>query len=154
MDSKPFNPGLGRIKRKNSHEVAYDRAPKQERETLAKVRGQATAGSGSRYHKGDVKVKNIARIECKATRKDSFSINRRMFEILEETGRLHDEMPAMMIEFLKPDGALDYEVAVIKTKDLVDLIKRVQDGEGAGTTDQRSGGRAKQHRGNLGARLR
>lgn len=150
MPDEPFNPGLKRLVRKNNHEPAYIRAPKQEKETVARIHGaRRTAASGSRYHKGDAKIPGIARIECKATRNASFSITRKMFEILEDTARGYDEFPAILVEFLNKAGKLDYEVAVVKTSDLIDLINRLKHAETERVADTGNSRGAKQFRNRL-----
>lgn len=100
----------------NHSTVAHKRAPKQEKEWAKRGGGRTTPGSGNKAVKGDVqKFNGVARIECKTTRRNSFSVTRKMINKLEESAMPHGEIPAIVIEFLTEDGRPCREVAVVPT---------------------------------------
>jgi hypothetical protein len=145
-DEPNYNPSLARMRNKNGKANAYVRAPKQEKETVARFGGQATPASGARFYKGDARVKGIARIECKSTSADSFRVTKGMFETVSRAGKLNDEVPVMVIEFLNVKGQPEAELSVIRTSDLQELINRVQHAEGTAPKAVASGGRTKLNR--------
>lgn len=104
------------------------RAPKQERELAAKIGGKTTAASGSQSEKGDVRLKGVVRIEAKCTRRRSYGLSLDTFEKIENAATLcsQNEIPAMHIEFLSPEGQTLKALAVIRADDLEDLIRRAQ----------------------------
>lgn len=101
---------------------AWKRAPQQEREVAERTGGKQTPGSGNQSVKGDVRVTDIARIECKATERKSFSVTRDMLDKLAEHGESAGEVPVFHIEFLAtadhPGGSLvvcpDYVLEMLK----------------------------------------
>ena len=78
---------------------SHRRAPKQERELSKKVGGRLTPASGSRDEKGDVRLKSVARIECKTTSKDSFSITKALIHKIEAAAMPAGELPVIVVEF-------------------------------------------------------
>lgn len=102
------------------------RAPKQELELASRLGGRTTAASGSKTEKGDVRLKGVLRVEAKCTRNKSFSVTLETFEKIEEaaTGSAKPEIPAMHVEFLRPDGSPIKALAVIRADDLEELIRR------------------------------
>ena len=60
--------------------------------------------------KGDVRVRGIARIECKTTSRKSFSVTREMIDKIENAAVAAGELPVLVIEFLdragKPSGSV------------------------------------------------
>ena len=75
--SNPYDEALGRTPRagkppKKRLHPSQKRAKKQERETAVRFGGTSTLASGSKDEKGDVRVRRIARIECKTTKNKSF----------------------------------------------------------------------------------
>jgi Holliday junction resolvase len=63
--------------------------------------------------KGDVRKKRVLRLECKCTKNKSFSVTREMVEKIENAALGAGEVPAILIEFLGPDGKPLHEVAVV-----------------------------------------
>jgi hypothetical protein len=95
--------------------ASHRRAPKQEREVAERLGGRRTSASGAKDVKGDVRIRGIARIECKTTKHKSFSVSLAMLEKLEENALLTGEVPAIIIEFNDNDGRKRGEVAVVPT---------------------------------------
>lgn len=95
--------------------VAHRRAPKQEREVAARLGGRPTAASGAKDVKGDVRIKGVARVECKTTRHKSFAVTLAMVGKLEESALLAGEVPAIVVEFIDADGRRLAELAVVPT---------------------------------------
>lgn len=125
---------------------AYKRAPKQEREAAAKLGGRLTPASGAKFQKGDVKVPNLARIECKCTGADSFRVTREMLDKIEAAGLANDEIPFIEIEFLNERIGSAKRVAVLTSAALNTVLNRLKDAEsGVAGTDEsparRLGGR-------------
>lgn len=77
---------------------SHARAKVQEKETAKRLGGRTTKGSGSSYEKGDVRIRGVARIECKVTKNASFSVSTAMIEKLENGTSGSDEIPAFEIE--------------------------------------------------------
>ncbi len=80
--------------------AAYHRAPHMERAVARQVGGETTLASGSQYEKADVRVTGVARLECKATGKGSFSVTRAMLDKLSAAAESAGELPVLLIEFL------------------------------------------------------
>lgn len=118
------------IKRDKAQSPAHRRAPKQEQAWAKRTKGRLVPGSGSGYQKGDVRVKGTVRIENKTTSADSFRVTRKMISKITDAGMLHDEVPAMVIEFLDEAGNPEEEVAVIPTWALEILIMRLNEADG------------------------
>lgn len=106
---------------------AYHRAPKQERKTAQRLGGYRTLASGSGFVKGDVRVPGVARIECKATQKKSFSITQDMLDKIEYAAMACDEVPAIIVEFMGDAETAGREVAVISVKWLEHLLSLCRD---------------------------
>lgn len=98
------NPYLRRQQRTANLTKSHKRAPKQEREIAALVRGRVTPRSGAGDQKGDVRLKGVARIECKTTKHKSFSVTLDMIEKLEMEAALAGELPVFVIEFCDEQG--------------------------------------------------
>lgn len=92
-----------RMARKDNLTASHKRAKKQEREVAKRTLGKLTPASGALAVKGDVRVKNVVRIECKTTKHKSFSVSLDMLDRLEEAATLAGEMPVLVVEF--NDGA-------------------------------------------------
>jgi hypothetical protein len=73
--------------------------------------------------KGDVVLKNVARLECKATEKKSFSVTREMVDKLENACIGHGEIPAIIVEFMKTESDSKRELAVIPMWALEQLLE-------------------------------
>lgn len=109
--------------------VAYWRSSKQESSIAKRVGGKRVLGSGSKLKKGDVYVKDIARIECKTTCKKSFSVTQEMIEKITIAGSACNELPAIVVEFLSAKGKPLNEVAVIPMWALELLISQARDAD-------------------------
>lgn len=103
---------IRRINRKKNLTKSHYRAPKQERETARRVGGRLTAASGAKDEKGDVRLKGVARIECKTTKHASFSVTQKMLDQIEEAATLSGEMPYILVEFIDEQGKKLRDVVV------------------------------------------
>ena len=92
-----------RAPRGQKQSKSHTHAPRQEARVARRLSGQVTIGSGNKDIKGDVRIKGVARIECKCTQAKSFSITREMARKIEEAALGAGEVPAIQIDFL--DGA-------------------------------------------------
>lgn len=99
---------------RNRSGASHAAAPKQERRVASALGGKPTPRSGAGdFVKGDVRVKGLARIECKGTRHGSFSVTRDMVRKIEEAALGSAEMPCIQIDFLDANGAVESSVAVV-----------------------------------------
>lgn len=103
---------------------SHARAPEQEKQVAAKLGGRLTPGSGSKSIKGDVRVKGIARIECKTTSRKSFSVTVDMFQKLEQASMGSGEVPALVVEFNDGKGRALMSLAVVPMYVLEELCQR------------------------------
>lgn len=110
-----MNRFVARTERTKNLTKSHLRAPKQEREIAQRFNGKLTPASGARDVKGDVRIKGIARIECKTTKHKSFSVSLDMLRRLEESAANGGEVPVIIIEFHDNDGRRLGEVAVTPT---------------------------------------
>lgn len=100
------------------------RAVKQEGETATRLGGRLTPGSGARDEKGDVRIKGLARIECKTTKNASFSVTRETLAKIADAACGAGEIPVLLVEFNDGKGKRLQEVAVIPSYCLDDFVKR------------------------------
>lgn len=113
---QPVNSFLARGERKANLSKSHRRAPKMEKALAQRVGGKLVPGSGSGAVKGDIRLKGVARIECKCTKNKSFSVTLEMLEKIEAAGAQGAELPILVIEFLDPvTGRTIKEVAVCPT---------------------------------------
>ncbi len=103
---------MERMERTSNLTKSHKRAPKQESEITKLVKGRKVPASGAKHTKGDVRLKGVARIECKTTKNKSFSVTLEMAEKLEHEAALAGEVPIFVIEFNDP-------VTGKKIKDLI-----------------------------------
>lgn len=103
---------------------SYRRARKQEKELATRLGGRVTVASGSKMEKGDVRVKNIVRLEAKTTRHRSFSVTLEMIEKIEDAALAAGEMPVLLIEFNDGRGKRIKEVAVVPSY-VIDMLKDI-----------------------------
>ena len=96
-------------------------APKMEKKIAQRLGGVRVKGSGSGAEKGDVRVKNVLRVEAKCTAKKSFTVTREMVEKIERHALASGELPAIEIEFLDEKGKPAGKVAVVPTY-VLDMI--------------------------------
>ena len=78
---------------------------KQERDLAKQIGGHTTPGSGNQSVKGDVRLRSVARIECKATSAKSFSITQAMVDKI-TTAALQsgDRVPMIQVDFVDAHG--------------------------------------------------
>lgn len=109
-------PKIAVPKRKQGQLTAsHKRAPKQEREIAAAMGGKVTLGSGNLEVKGDVRVPRVARIECKTTMNQSFSITRDIVRKIQTAAMGAGELPAVVVEFLDKKGRPVSSIAIVPT---------------------------------------
>lgn len=116
------NPFIDRIARTQNLTKSHKRAPKQESEIAKLVKGRKVAASGAKDVKGDVRLKRVARIECKTTKHKSFSVTLDMIEKLEEAAVLTGELPIFVIEMNDGNGKKLKDVVVCPSYVLDSLI--------------------------------
>ena len=142
-----FNPTLDRWQGKGKLKSAYKRAPKQEKETVARLKGRAIPASGSKFRKGDAEVPDVVRIECKATEADSFRVTKDMLRKIENAAVGSGQFAMIEIEFVDAKQNVLFSCCVMKRSAVTSLINRVTDAEGSAPTDRRSEQRAERHNG-------
>lgn len=142
-----FNPSLARMQGKAKLSSAYKRAPKQEKATVARLKGRAIPASGSKFRKGDAEVPDLVRIECKATEADSFRVTKDMIRKIENASVGSGQIAMIEIEFVDDKEKTLYSCCVMKRSAVTSLINRVTDAEGTAPTDKRSERRAEHHNG-------
>lgn len=121
--SEESNVYLRRQARKGNLTKSHFRAPKQEAAIAKRIGGRTTAASGSKDEKGDVRLKKVARIECKTTKHKSFSVTMDMIDKIELEASLAGELPIIVIEFIDGEtGKPLKEVAVCPTY-VLDTLK-------------------------------
>lgn len=104
----------------NSHK----RAPRMEKEKAERLGGALVPGSGVGQTKGDVRIKGVARLECKTTQKKSFSITQEMIEKIENAVVGLGELPIVLVEFNDGFGKPLKTVAVLPFYALEELLSR------------------------------
>lgn len=113
-------PPRGKVKeRKARPSPSHVRSKKQEREIAARLVPRSGAGEV----KGDVRIKNVVRVECKTTKNKSFSVTLDMVKVLEDAAVSTGEMPAIIIEFNDGRGRRISELAVVPTYVLNELCR-------------------------------
>lgn len=90
--------GLKIPKSKQGQTPSHARARQQEKQTAKRLRGRTTKASGALSEKGDVRLKGVARIECKTTKHKSFSVTGEMIKKIEDATVGTEEVPIMEIE--------------------------------------------------------
>ena len=121
-DDQENNIFIRRMRKTANLTKSHRRAPKQERALAVRVGGRLTAASGSKDEKGDVRIKGLARLECKTTKHKSFSVTIDMVEKLEEAAALSGELPIFVIEFIDDMGRPLKELAVCPSYVLDTLV--------------------------------
>lgn len=92
---------------------AQNRAPEQEQEAAHRLGGRVVKGSGSGFHKGDVRVPGVLRVECKSTSHDSFRLTKEIVCKIEDATAGSNELPVIEVEFLDASGKKDFSVCVM-----------------------------------------
>lgn len=95
------------------------RSRAQEKQTAFRVGGKATPRSGAGKEKGDIRVNDFVRIECKTTKHDSFRVTRTDLDKLKNHCVGHGEIPVFVVRL---DGPPMLECAIVPLH-LLDLIK-------------------------------
>lgn len=98
----------------------------QESATAERTGGKLTPRSGAGYIKGDVRVKNVVRIEDKITKHASFSVNVEHLEKLERAVAGSEEIPIMKVELLN-GGVEFFVVPGIFFDEVVEKLKYVNE---------------------------
>lgn len=84
--------------RKSYLSPSHKRAARQERDLAKQLGGRVTPGSGNLRIKGDVRVTGFTRVECKTTKRRSFSVNMDMLDKIESAAVSAQEIPFMEVE--------------------------------------------------------
>lgn len=121
------NPLLNRLHNKGKQGVAYHASAKLEKRVAKETGGRRTSGSGNQREKGDVRIRGVARLEHKATVKDSFRVTKNMLKKIENSAIANGEVPALVVSFLDEHGNIIDELAVIPYQSLKVLINNVED---------------------------
>lgn len=109
-------------KRLQGQTPSHARSRQQEKETAKRTGGHVTKASGALLEKGDVRVRNVCRIENKTTEHASFSVSIDHIAKLEKAVFGSTEIPLMQIELKNgkcnflviPDTYLDDIVEALK----------------------------------------
>lgn len=107
------NAYLRRMAAKKALTPSHRRAPKQEEQLAARLKGSRVPGSGAGSMKGDVRAFRVLRVEAKTTKSNSFSVTREMVRKIEEAAASGGELPAIVVEFNDGAGKKQLEVAVV-----------------------------------------
>lgn len=113
----------------NHDTPSHRRAKKQEAELARRFGGTLVPGSGAgRNQKGDVKkcANGTVRIEAKTTKNKSFSITREMARKIQDASLTHNELPAIIVEFVDELGRPEMELAVVPTY-AIQLLGEIRD---------------------------
>lgn len=79
--------------------ASHRRSRDQERDTAKRLGGQTTPRSGAgKFHKGDVRLKGVLRLDNKTTKHRSFSVTADMIQTLEEHAAMSGEFPVFEVE--------------------------------------------------------
>lgn len=95
--------------------MAATHSLRQERKLAKRLNGRVTPGSGNQFTKGDVQLKKVMRIECKATEKKSFRVTKEMIDKIEEAAMSSGELPAIEINLVNERGRVTHSVCVVPT---------------------------------------
>jgi Holliday junction resolvase len=116
------NPFLERSARTKNLTNSHKRAKKQERELAGKLNGRLTAASGAKDIKGDVRIKNVVRIEAKTTKNKSYSVTLETIEKIEAAAVQSGEMGILIVEFNDNFGRKIKDMAIMSTYALETLL--------------------------------
>lgn len=100
-------------------------APKHERSLADKLGAKLTPGSGNQAIKGDLRIRGVARIEAKCTRRKSFSVSRDVWSKIQDaagSGAEH-EIPVLHVEFLDSSGDRECGLYILREEDVETLIQ-------------------------------
>lgn len=102
--------------------ASHRAAPVQESRVAERLGGETVVGSGAGRMKGDVRLKGLARIECKTTMAKSYALTRETIDKVENAGTGAGEVPAIVVDFIRGDGTVEHSVAVIPMWALEELL--------------------------------
>jgi hypothetical protein len=77
---------------------SHVRSRNQERSLAKLLGGRVTKASGAQIEKADVRLRGVARIECKTTQAKSFSVSTKHIKALEASVNGTAEVPLMEVE--------------------------------------------------------
>ena len=114
-------------KKKQGPSPSHARAKVQEAATAKRINGRVTPGSGSKYQKGDVRLRGVVRVECKTTKNKSFSVTTDLIDKLDAAVFGSGELPMFEIELnsgthsavVLPKHAMDMIVELLESRDEV-----------------------------------
>lgn len=104
-------------KKAQGQSKSHARSKVQEKEIAKRIGGKVTPGSGSKYQKGDVRLKGFVRVEAKTTKHASFSVTTKLIDKLEQETFGSGEIPIFEIEL---GGGT--HTAIVLPKDALELI--------------------------------
>lgn len=104
-------------KKAQGQSKSHARSRIQEKEIANRIGGRVTPGSGSKYQKGDVRLKGFVRVEAKTTIHKSFSVSTKLIDKLEEETFGSGEIPIFEIEL-----AGGTHTAIVMPKDALEMI--------------------------------
>jgi hypothetical protein len=107
--------------RQGNH-VSMGAATAQEKNLARRIGGRVTKGSGNQDDKGDVVLDGVVRIECKTTADKSYGLSWADIQKIEKAVANTGELPCMVIQWTDPNGRVIGEAAVMKMKNLDDVI--------------------------------
>ncbi len=111
-------------KGQNRRYRAANYSPKQECRVAKLVGGKNTPASGAKEIKGDVRLKGLLRIECKATEKSIYLLSYRVIDKIKEQALSCAELPCVQVDFI---GDISKKVYIMEMFTLPeDLINRYQ----------------------------
>lgn len=116
------NPFLDRAERTKNLTNSHKRAKKQEKEIAKKLGGRLVAASGAKDVKGDVRIKNVARLEIKTTKNKSYSVTLETIEKIEAAAVQSGEMGILIVEFNDNFGRKIKDMAIMSTYALETLL--------------------------------
>jgi hypothetical protein len=87
-------------KGQNRKHKAANYSPKQERRVADLVGGKNTPASGAKEIKGDIRLKGLLRVECKATEKPEYILTHKVIDKIKEQALTCAELPCVQVDFL------------------------------------------------------
>ncbi len=106
---------LPRHMRNNKQHVAQSRSVVQEKDRAKQLGAKRVPMSGAGDTKGDVRMKNVVRMELKTTQAKSFSVSREIISKIENAALTSNEIPAIEVEFIDRNGKPECSVCIVPT---------------------------------------
>lgn len=88
--------------KKLSNSYASRMSASQEDRVARELGGYITPNSGAGSTKGDVRLRDIARVECKSTEKDKFLLSFKIIEKIRKEALASGEVPLLQLDFIQP----------------------------------------------------